>query len=1032
MNKQLLLLVLVFGTAHLWAQNAVTGKITDDQGDGLPGVNILVTGTTQGTVTDGDGNYSIDVPVGSSLNYSFIGYLDQRLEVGDRTVINLALDPDVQQLGEIVVTAFGIEKEKKALPYSVTELEGEGFTEAREINVADALAGKVAGVNVSNIGSGVGGSSRVIIRGNTSIAGDNQPLYVIDGVPMDNTQLGQAGMWGGSDFGDGTSSINPDDIETMSVLKGNTAAALYGSRAANGVILITTKKGVKRKGIGVEVNSNFTADQINNQFDFQREYGHGTRGAKPATADEAIQNGASSWGARLDGSPVLQFDGEERPYSYQGDNFDKYYRTGTTITNSVALTGGGDKQTFRFSASDLRNESVTPNSGMNRQNFSIATNANWVEKLTLSAKLLYSREDVENRSRLSDSPGNGNYTLSVLPPSINVLDLKGPTDKLGAREDGTELPYTGSIFTQNPYWAAYQFSTDDVRDRMIGSALVRYQFTDWLYLQGRIGMDWYTNRSTDITPYGTAYRPKGQMWEIERRVQETNLEFMLGADHTFGNIRVNGFVGGNRMRRSDEELGANGSDFNIPFFHTISNAANQSVIYNFNEKGINSLFGSVEFSYKNFIFLTATGRNDWFSTLSPGNTNIFYPSVGTSFVFTDAFNPPSWLTFGKIRASWAEVGGDTAPYQTSLTYSLTGQGHNGAALGRITQNSIPNSHLQPLTVSEIEIGFDVRLFGDRLGIDYAYYSRETLDDILDASVSQTTGYGSATVNVGEISNKGHELLITGTPIDGPLRWDVTFNFAHNETEVVKLVGDIKNFQAQEARSRNAYSQHRVEYTDEQGVFHPGGYSMIVGRTHKTINGQKVYTAEGLPVQSDDLVVLGSGIHPNTMGLTNTFSYKRFELSFLLDMKFGGDLYVGTNATSVGSGNHQMTVEGRESGLSVSGVDDTGAALSVTIPGTDVQDYWGRYNDIADYFVQDADFIKLRQLILAYNFSNNILGNTPFTGVRVSLVARNLWLIHSNIDNVDPEQTYNTSNGQGLEWFGVPQATSYGFNVNLSF
>ena len=1034
--KRLLLtcLSLTFAFVVAAQERSVSGKITgSDDGAVLPGVNILIQGTTTGTTTDSDGNYKLNVPSeGATLVFSFVGYENSVIETGNRSTIDLAMIPDISQLQEVVVTAFGIEKEKKALPYSVTELQGEGFTEAREINIADAIAGKVAGVNVSNIGSGVGGSSRVIIRGNTSIAGNNQPLYVIDGVPIDNTQLGSAGMWGGSDFGDGTSSINPDDIESMTVLKGNTAAALYGSRASNGVILITTKKGTKRKGIGVEINSNFTADQINNLFDFQTEYGHGSRGAKPTTDLEALQFGASSWGGKLDGSSVMQFDGQSRPYSYQGDNFEKYYRTGTTITNTVALTGGGDRQTFRFSASDLRNESVTPNSGMDRQNFSLSTNANWVEKLTLTAKIQYSRENVENRSRLSDAPGNGNYTLSVLPPSINVEDLRGPTDKLGAREDGTELPYTGSIFTQNPYWAAHQFVTDDRRDRMIGSGLLKYEFTDWLYLQGRIGMDWYTNRRTGITPFGTGYSARGQINERERRVSETNLEFILGADKTFGNIRVNGFVGGNRMRRSDETLGANGSNFNIPFFHTISNAANQSVVYAFSEKGINSLFGSVEFSYKNFIFLSATGRNDWFSTLNPESNNIFYPSVGTSFVFSDAFDAPDWLTFGKIRASWAEVGGDTNPYQTGLTYSLTGQGHLGAALGRITQGSIPNPNLQPLSVSEIEVGFDIRLFNNRIGIDYAYYSRKTLDDILQASVSQSTGYGSATVNVGEISNKGHELLISATPVNGPLRWDVTFNFAHNDTEVTKLVGDQKVFQAQEARSRNAFAQHRIEYTDESGVFQPGGYSVIVGRTHKMINGQKVYTAEGLPVQSDDLAVLGSGVHPNTLGFTNSFTYKNFSLSFLLDMKFGGDLYVGTNATAVGSGNHKITLEGRESGISVSGVDEEGNPLSVTIPGSDVQDYWGRYNDIAEYFVEDADFIKLRQLTLGYNLPNSILSKTPFSGARISIVGRNLWLIHSNIENVDPEQTYNTSNGQGLEWFGVPQAQSYGFNVNLKF
>lgn len=315
-----------------------------------------------------------------------------------------------------------------------------------------------------------------------------------------------------------------------------------------------------------------------------------------------------------------------------------------------------------------------------------------------------------------------------------------------------------------------------------------------------------------------------------------------------------------------------------------------------------------------------------------------------------------------------------------------------------------------------------------------------MDDILNASVSETTGYGQATVNVGEISNKGHELLITGTPIDQALQWDVTFNFAYNDTEVLQLVGDQRVFQAEEARSRNAFSQHRVEFTDENGVFHPGGYSVIVGRTHKTIDGQKVYTEDGLPVQSDNLEVLGNGVHPYTMGLTNRFTYKNFELSFLLDMKFGGDLYVGTNATAVGSGNHKMTLDSRANGISVTGINDaTGTSQTwqlappeVADDDIDVQDYWGRYNDIADYFVEDADFVKLRQIVFGYNVPGSLINSTPFTSARISLVGRNLWLIHSNIENVDPEQTYNTGNGQGLEWFGVPQSTSFGVNLHLTF
>ncbi|MCK5471151.1 MAG: SusC/RagA family TonB-linked outer membrane protein, partial [Cyclobacteriaceae bacterium] len=719
-------------------------------------------GSQQGSITDVDGNYKVSVSEDATLKFSYIGYLDYEVQVGNQSVIDVVMETDVTQLSEVVVTAFSIEKDKKSLGYSVTQLGGEDFIKAREINMGDALQGKVAGVNVSNIGSGVAGSSRVIIRGNTSLSGNNEPLYVIDGVPMDNSQQGAAGMWGGRDWGDGLSSLNPDDIESISVLKGNTAAALYGSRASNGVVLITTKKGTTRKGIGVDFNSTYTAETFINNYDFQQEYGHGNRGEKPTTEAEGFDYGNSAWGGKLDGSQVYQFDGVQRPYSYAGDNFKNYYRTGNTFTNTLALTGGSDTQTFRFSFSDLRNTAISPSSGMNRQNFSLNTNSVWAEKLTLNAKILYSREDVQNRARLSDAPGNGNYTLVALPPSIAVQDLKGTTEKLGAQEDGTELQYNPGIYSQNPYWAAYEFKTTDVRNRVIGSALLRYDITDFLFIHGRIGMDWYTTRRTDMTPYGTAYQPLGSMSETQRTQSEINMEYMIGYDDTFGDIRVNAFFGGNSMRRDWENVGGSGSNFNVPFLHTLGNTANRSTIYDITESGINSLFGSAEISWKNMLFLNATARNDWFSTLPKDNNSILYPSIGASWVFSDAFSMPEFITIGKLRGSWAQVGGGANPYQLALNYGLVGQGHLGATLGRINQSSVPNSALIPLTSTEYEIGFDLGFFNNRLRLDYAYYNRKTEDDILNASIAQTSGYGSATVNVGQISNTGHEILLTGT------------------------------------------------------------------------------------------------------------------------------------------------------------------------------------------------------------------------------------------------------------------------------
>lgn len=1024
----------------------VRGQVVSaDNGDPLPGATVLIQGTQRGTSTDTEGNYELNnVPANATLVFSFTGFSNLTVSVDGRTTIDVELTPGVQRLDDVVVTAFGVEREKKALGYSVTEVSGDEFTEARTVNFGDAMQGKIAGVSVSNIGSGVGGSSRVIIRGNASLSGNNEPLYIIDGVPIDNSQLGSAGMWGGSDWGDGLSSINPDDIESVNVLKGGTAAALYGSRASNGVVLITTKSGSSSagegQGIGVEFNSNTTFERFVNTYDFQNEYGHGTNGNKPETIEQAAEYGGTAWGGRLDGSDVYQFDGVQRPYVAHEDNYKEFYRTGYSSTNTIALTGGGENQSYRVSFSDLRNESIVPNSGMNRQTVSLATDGRWADRLTLNGRIQYTREDVQNRSRLSDAPGNANYTLSILPPSINVLDLKGQTDKLGAAADGTELQYNNNNFSQNPWWATHQFENSNIRDRIMGSGQVRFDLQDWLYIQGRVGLDWYTYRRTNLEPYGTAYIAQGAMNEIEQRVRERNFEYVIGFDRDLGDFAVNGLFGGSSMQRQFEELNARGSEFNIPFLHTIGNAGNTTFTHGINKSGINALFGSAEVSYKDVLFLTGTARNDWFSTLPVESNSILYPSIGASFVFSDAFTMPDFITFGKVRASWAEVGGATDPYQLALNYSIVGQGHQGAALGRITQTSVPNNQLVPLSLKEYEVGFDVRLFDDKLGIDYAYYHKKTEDDIIQASISQTAGFASATVNVGEVVNRGHEVMVRVAPVTSvEFDWDVSVNFSYNSNEVKQLFQDSKILNVQDARAF-ASAQHRIPFTDTDEEFFKGGYSMIVGTAHQRINGQKVYDENGLPVIDNKTRVLGSGIHPYSGGVKNNFFWKNFNLGLLVDFKFGGDIFTGTNATTYANGMHKATLEGREEGLTISGVDENGDPQTWNIAPNDpnneglvtVQDYYGQLSGIAEYFVQDASFIKLREINLGYRLPQQLIGQTPLNGASISFVARNLWLIYSETDNIDPESTYNTSNGQGLEWFGVPQTKSFGLNLNLQF
>ncbi|MEL6676951.1 MAG: SusC/RagA family TonB-linked outer membrane protein [Bacteroidota bacterium] len=960
---------------QLYAQRTVSGTVTDGpSGPPIPGATVAVKGTTTGAITGDDGAFSLRVSGNDAvLIVSYLGFQTQEIAVGSNSTMNIGLVPSDIELDDVVITALGVERETKALGYSVTELDGNDFTQAREINIANSLSGRVAGVNVSGMATGAGGSVRIVLRGNASISGNNQPLIVVDGIPIDNSNLGNAGMWGGADQGDGIGSLNPDDIASISVLKGSSAAALYGSRASNGVILVTTKQGNNRRGVGVEVSSTFTGESVINFNDWQKEFGHGRDGVAPSTQQEALAQGLYSWGGRVGGS-AIQFDGETRPYTDQGDNVGAFYNTGTTWTNTLALSGGDQDFNFRVGATRLDNNDVMPNSGLYRNTLTANVGGNFGDKFTARLAGTFSNQNARNRPRLSDSPGNGNYTVGSLPATINVESLKGTTDKLGAGEDGTELQFNDNIFVTNPYWAAYQFNGFDIKDRLIGNLMLRYMPTDWLFVQTRIGMDYYQRRSHFVTPYGTAYQGLGSLSEGERRFREVNMEAILGFDRDFGDIGVNAFVGGNQMRQEIESISISGSNFNIPFFESFSNTANQSGGYGFNTQGINSVFGSVELSYRDFFFLTGTVRNDWFSTLTdpsliddPDNSpSILYPSVSASFVLSDALELPSAINFAKVRASWAQVGGATSPYNLLPTFSLVDQGHLGNPLARISQGTVPNSKLQPLTSTEFEVGMDIRLFDGRVGLDVAYYNQQTTNDILNVSISQTSGYGSASQNIGEMSNQGVEALLTLTPVQtSDFRWNLSFNFAYNQNMVDTLAEGLSSIQVGESRTRNAYIQHRTG--------HP--YSAIVGyRYARDEAGQMILDpATGLPTRTSALEILGYGNNPFTGGVLNELSWKGVNLSFLIDFQAGGDIYTATNAYAYFRGLHQATLEGREGGVPVNGVDSEGNPVSMN---ADAEDYYQRIAfNITEEFVNPADFVKLRQLTLGYSIPRSIMENS---------------------------------------------------------
>jgi len=1004
---------------------SISGVINDETGQPLAGVSVLVKGTGKGTSTDGEGKFVLEAPSNATLLCSYVGYLTQEVVINSRKSIRITLQTDAEVLGEVVVTALGINREKKSLSYAVTQIGGEEVTKAREINLGNALTGRVAGLNASGTSTGPGGSSRIVIRGNGSLNGDNQPLIVVNGIPIDNSNQGSAGSYGGMDRGNGLSSINPDDIESISVLKGGTAAALYGSRAANGVILITTKSGVAQKGLGVEYNTTLTMETPRNLLDWQYEYGAGSGGLKPTSQAEAVTYGRMSWGERLDGTMVVQPDGEERPYSAQKNNIKNFYNTGTTFNNTVALNGGNEVANFRFSAANLDNNGIVPNNGLNIKAFNLSANATLAKKIIFEGKAQYTVEKNENRPFTADFQKNPNAGTQIIANSIDVRTLAPGYDA-----SGNEMVWSDYIYATNPYFAVNKMTNGDTRNRFIGMFSTRYNVTDYLYARGRIGIDQFNFDAFDLSePSGTAFNNRGQMNTDQNFRQEVNAEAIIGFDKTFGDFSINALAGGNQMRNTFKGVHLTSGQFNVPFQYFIGNGSAQNFELDYSRRGINSLFASADIGYNSILYLTLSARKDWFSTLAKNQNSLLYPSVGLSFLPSEAWgNRPSWLDYLKVRASWAQVGGGAPePYGLDLTYTnLPQQYITGATLMTINSSTIPN-RLKPYTSTTTEAGIESRVFNNRVGIDLTVYDRTTTNDIVNASVPMSSGYESVALNVGEIRNRGVELLLTGTPLasSAGFNWEIAYNMAYNKNTVLKIADDLPSIQLPGATTR----------TLNGGIYHFEGqpFGMIAGnRAARNADGQIIYNAAtGIPLQGP-LEILGKGVPPLTMGITNTFSYKNFNVSVLIDGKFGASVYSATDAYGTQYGLDKRTVEHgvRETGVPVSGVDQDGNPYAAHV---DAQTYYSTiWSTLTDQFVTNADFIKLRAITIGYALPSGILSKTPFQAASLSFVARNLFFLYNSARSIDPEASYNSGNAQGLENFGLPTVRSYGLNLSVKF
>lgn len=1055
----------------------VTGVVRDDAGATLPGVSVVLKGTSKGTTTDAEGRYQLSLPESEViLVFSSVGYLTQEIAVPlNRTEVNLTLASGENTLNEVVVTALGIKRDKKALAYATGEIKGSDLVQSRETNLGTALSAKVAGVQVTTSAAGMTGSSRVVIRGNSSLSGNSQPLYVIDGVPIDNTNrrgLTSTTFGTGFDGGDGISNVNPNDIESVTVLKGPNGAALYGQLGANGVIIITTKSGGRNRKTNVQYNASFSIGHALVKPDYQNEYGQGYNGKftfyrkadrSIVTYDPSLTGGMpklsggrnmttrGSWGPKMEGQIVEDMWGDTTRYSPMADPYTNFFRPEKQQMHTISVDGGSEKTNYYFSATHLNNEGFYPTNALNRTSVNLRLSTDVAKGLNLDAKVNYIRQNVNNRPYLGDDGLNAVYRFLYAPRSLsmdglsryaytqrdirNALDLGG----LGYFVGGEKIFESNSV-TSNPFWTVNNTHNEDQRDRVIGYIKLNYELMKGLNIQGRYGTDFYYERQYGWKAVGTRTSYQGEVYENVEYNKTENADLLLTYSKDAGDFSIQANAGANRQRNLYRLNGNLGSQLSIPGLYAVGrtavNTANLAVL----ESVINSVYASASVGYKNYLFLDATARNDWSSTLPPQNSSYFYPSVGASLVVTDAFNIKSnVLDYAKIRSSWAEAGKSGSPYMNIGYYTL-----NPTTLFAQPLASYTNTTVDPNLKNELkrsfELGAEFRFLKNRIGVDVTYYHTVTGNQILPIVISESTGYNTKLTNAGKIENKGIELLLTGTPVQtqSGFRWDVAFNMAVNRNKVLELIGDVKEVVVGSDRNIRITATVGQPY----GVLNSADYDYV-----RDANGVRITDDKGLPViRTITTRPIGNANPKWTGGLTNTFSWKGFSLNTLLDIRRGGQIFSQGRAQEGIYGTSKRTLEGREGGLIVSGMKgklengqwtSTGQANDIA---TNAQAYWNRIASdkgfvIAEEFMYDASYVAVREIRLAYQLPSVWFKKWPvLKNASLAVYGRNLGYLERHTDGFSPENaSVNVNSGTlGMEQHSLPMMRTFGLDLNLTF
>ncbi|MBE8724371.1 SusC/RagA family TonB-linked outer membrane protein [Flavobacterium hungaricum] len=1013
------------------------------------GASINIKGTTHGVVTDFDGKFFFQT--GQKLPYTlivtFLGYKRAEVVVNENPV-TISLTEEQNQLSEVVVTALGISKEKKSLGYSTQALKNKDLAETKETNFLNSLSGKLAGVRITN-SQGDMGSSRIIIRGETSIAGNNQPLFVVDGVPVDNSQLSSvAGGPASRDFKNAISDLNPNDIETLTVLKGPNAAALYGSRAAHGVVLITTKSGKSQKGLGITLNSGITISQVATLPSFQNSYGQGSNGrfsfvdGKGGGVNDGVDE---SWGPRMDGRLIPQFfsKGEAVPFVAHPNNVKDFFNTGVTYDNSISVARSDEKSDFRLGVNNQKQLGTVPNSEVNKTNFTINSNYQISKNIKVGVTANYI---TTNAPALPGGP-SGNRAAGVM---LQFLWFGRQVD-INELQNNRDVNWNNSYYS-NPYWNAYYNTTSQQRNRIIGDVHLDAKLAEGLNFKFRTGVDYYNDRRKYEIKYGTNGTPFGSYAEDAYTVNEQNTEGIFTYTKKLNDdFSLDALAGFNIRNHSDANNYQKAPRLAVPDLYTLTNSRDPLTSSNsLSRLRVYSAYASAQLGYKNYAYLNLTARNDWSSTLPSNNRSYFYPSVNGSLILSEALNLKSnTLDFLKIRGGWSEVGNDADPYQLATVYNFQ-TAFDGNPIQTSSQRKL-NENLKPETTRCTEVGLEATFWKNRLHFDVAYYNTNSFDQILEIKTTTSSGYNSQLINAGKINNSGIEIQLDGSPIQTEnFKWSIGANYSKNtsKVEILDYAKQIQNY--------TIGTSGGVDILASVGQ----AYGALYGTAYlRDASGNIVVGANGLPKADPTKRVLGHYTPDYLAGVTNTLTYKNLELSFLVDASVGGEIFSGTNRTGTYTGVLASTLPGRgaeNGGLNyylngttktlVNGTAPAGAAVyddgmifngvyENGAPNTTVlsaQEYYKASYNISEAYIYSSTFVKMREIKLAYNFSKSFARRLGLEGASITAVGRNLFFIYKDAPNIDPETAFNTGNAQGLESLSLPTTRNFSLNVNLKF